>query len=186
MCVGNDLFNKEISGTTKIDVGLLFVIFACAYMFTSPFWGFLCGRYPVSRSLMFFGSFFAAFSYFFLGPSPSFRSIGLYYPCSFTSIGAAMAVLGLSLSAAIIPSCNEMVEVARSAGVEEQSKNRSLFHINNFFSLRLYRWFNKFAHFSWRVRRPNFRRFHARLCGRRLCSWMLVFRARMFACCVVM
>ena len=91
-----NLFNKEISGTTKIDVGLLFVIFACAYMFTSPLWGILIGRFPVSRSVMFFGSFFAAFSYFFLGPSSLLRSIGLYFSCSFTSIGMTMAVLGLS------------------------------------------------------------------------------------------
>ena len=120
-----NLFNNYISGTTKIDVGLLFVIFACAYMFTSPLWGILIGRYPVSRSVMFFGSFFAAFSYFFLGPSSLLRSIGLYFSCSFTSIGLTMAVLGLSLSAAIIPSCNEMVEVARAVGVEEQSEKKT-------------------------------------------------------------
>ena len=37
-----------------------------------------------------------------------------------------MAVLGMSLAAAIIPSCNEMVEVARREGVEDQSKLRRI------------------------------------------------------------
>ncbi|CAG5094608.1 Oidioi.mRNA.OKI2018_I69.XSR.g13706.t1.cds [Oikopleura dioica] len=110
-------------GTTKIQVGLLFVVFAVAYMLTSPLWGFLCGQFPVSRSLMFWGSFLAALSYFFLGPSPWLQNIGLYYSCSFTRIALVMAVLGLSLAAAIIPSCNEMVEVARAEGVEEQTSD---------------------------------------------------------------
>jgi hypothetical protein len=75
---------------------------------------------------MFFGAFFAALSYLFLGPSPWLSHFGLQYGCSFTNVGLAMAVLGMSLAAAIIPSCNEMVEVARREGVEDQSKLRRI------------------------------------------------------------
>jgi len=110
-------------GTTKIQVGLLFVVFAVSYMFTSPIWGYLIGRFSVSRSLMFSGAFMAALSYLFLGPSPWLHRFGLNYGCSFTNVSISMAVLGMSLAAAIIPSCNEMVEVARREGVEEQTSN---------------------------------------------------------------
>ena len=60
-------------------------------------------------------------SYLFLGPSPWLQHFGMHFGCSFKNVAIAMAILGLSLSAAIIPSCNEMVEVARKEGVEEQS-----------------------------------------------------------------
>ena len=78
---------------------------------------------------MFFGAFFAALSYLFLGPSPWLHRVGLHYGCSFTNVGISMAVLGMSLAAAIIPSCNEMVEVARREGVEEQSKHDKIIRI---------------------------------------------------------
>lgn len=65
---------------------------------------------------MFGGSLVAAVSYFFLGPSPWLTYLDIKIGCSVMGTGITMGFLGAGLSAAIIPSISEMVDISRKEG----------------------------------------------------------------------
>ena len=65
---------------------------------------------------MFGGGLVAAVSYFFLGPSPWLEYFDVELGCSVMGTGITMGFLGAGLSAAIIPSISEMVDISRKEG----------------------------------------------------------------------
>ena len=70
----------------KVVVGILFIGFALGYSVSSVGWGYLCGRFRCSRSLMFFGALFSALCYLFLGPSPWLSIDAVFYRRDQTSV----------------------------------------------------------------------------------------------------
>ena len=65
----------------------------------------------------------AAIAYLIMGPSPWLEKIGIIIVSSIGQVTVSMVLLGVSLSAAVIPTCSELMEAARRERCEERASS---------------------------------------------------------------
>lgn len=61
-----------------MQLGLLFLVTSVSYAISSPFWGWLVGKYDHGNSMMIVGLSVTAISLLLLGPSPILPGIPKY------------------------------------------------------------------------------------------------------------
>lgn len=61
-----------------MQLGLLFLVTSVSYAISSPFWGWLVGKYDHGRVMMIVGLSITAISLLLLGPSPILPGIPKY------------------------------------------------------------------------------------------------------------
>ena len=107
------LSNSGIT-SNEVVVGILFMIMAVCYIVTSPIAGIISDKYS-SKGTMVFGNLMIGISYAILGPAPCLN-IG---QATMKSVIISMVILGVGLSAAIVPSMADMVSEGKKSGMSD-------------------------------------------------------------------
>lgn len=112
-------------GVDSVTIGSMFFIMAVAYTFGSPFIGtFVKGRNN-ERLTMILGCLVISLAFLLIGPSPIFHPLGLTRP-SVMLISVSMVLLGLGLSAAVVPNFNDLMYSATAGGMEDNNSTAGL------------------------------------------------------------
>ncbi|XP_022324412.2 MFS-type transporter SLC18B1-like isoform X2 [Crassostrea virginica] len=122
----------ELKGKAAL-LGLMFLIGGGVYTFTAPLWGYLTDKKGYVKSMIAVGNVIGAFAYLLMGPTPIINGL----PFELWSLIISLALMGLGIGCAIIPTFRGLLESAKELGFEENMDTNGMVSglFNSCFSL---------------------------------------------------
>ncbi|XP_048742491.2 MFS-type transporter SLC18B1-like [Ostrea edulis] len=105
---------QELKGKTAL-IGLMFLISGGIFSFTAPVFGYFTDKKGYVKSMMAAGCLTAALGFLLMGPTP----IGDQLPFELWSVIVSLALVGLGLGCAIIPTFRSLMDSAKALKMEE-------------------------------------------------------------------
>ncbi|XP_056001783.1 MFS-type transporter SLC18B1-like [Ostrea edulis] len=104
----------ELAGKTAL-IGLMFLVSGGIFSFTAPVFGYFTDKKGYVKSMMAAGGLIAALGFLLLGPTPLMDP----FPFELWSVIVSLALVGLGLGCAIIPTFRSLVDSAKALGMED-------------------------------------------------------------------
>ncbi|XP_061173557.1 MFS-type transporter SLC18B1-like [Saccostrea echinata] len=122
----------ELNGKTAL-IGLMFLISGGVYSFTAPLWGYLTDKKGIVKTMIVLGGLVGAVGYLLMGPTPLIEQL----PFELWSIILSLALMGLGIGCAIIPTFRGLIDSAKELGMEENMDTHGMVSglFNSCFSL---------------------------------------------------
>lgn len=122
----------ELKGKAAL-VGLMFLVGGGIYSFTAPLWGYLTDKKGYVKTMIGLGNVVGVLGYLLMGPTPLIPDL----PFKLWSLLLALALMGLGIGCAIIPTFRGVLESAKELGLEENMDTHGMVSglFNSCFSL---------------------------------------------------
>lgn len=122
----------ELKGKAAL-VGLMFLVGGGIYSFTAPLWGYLTDKKGYVKTMIGIGNLVAAVGYLLMGPTPLIPDL----PFKLWLLISSLALMGLGIGCAIIPTFRGVLESAKELGLEENMDTHGMVSglFNSCFSL---------------------------------------------------
>ncbi|EFX65748.1 hypothetical protein DAPPUDRAFT_332905 [Daphnia pulex] len=116
------IIHMEQFELTPMQLGFLFLVTSISYAISSPFWGWLVGKYDNGNSMMTIGLSVTAISLLLLGPSPILPGLPNVLWLNILSL----VLIGIFVALAYVPTYQALLQFATQVGCDTELSTYSI------------------------------------------------------------